>query len=274
MPELPEAHTVAAALKLFLRGRSFEKIEVFIEKLRLPLAPLLDAGLLNQPVTDVRRRARYIIIELANRRALVVHLGMTGVFRQPEPGEGRRKHEHVIFHLDDGRQLRFECTRRFSSIVPCVLDAPGAEPECLAALGVEPLGGDFTPAYLYRELRRRKCPVKIALMDNAVVVGIGNIYAAETFFRAGISPVRPACEMTRKECSALVKAAGEVLSAAIEAGGTTFSDYRQLDGTEGKFERELLVYGRRGKPCTRCGTPIEIVSQGGRTTFYCPKCQR
>ncbi len=198
---------------------------------------------------------------------------MTGVFRQSEPGDERRKHEHVIFHLDNGRQLRFECTRRFSSITVCELDAPGAEPECLAALGVEPLSTDFTAAYLYRELHRRKCPVKIALMDNAVVVGIGNIYAAETFFKARISPLRPAHKLTRKECAVLVETARGVLAAAIEAGGTTFSDYRQLDGTEGLFERELLVYGRKGEPCTACGTPITTATQGGRTTFYCPKCQ-
>lgn len=273
MPELPEVHTVSTALSQLLLDRSFVKIEVFRENLRYPLAPLLNPELLKQPVTDVRRRGRYIVIELANCHALVVHLGMTGVFRQAEPGEARRKHEHVIFHLDDGNELRFECTRRFSSIICCTLDAPGAEPECLAMLGVEPLDGAFTAAYLYGELQRRKCPVKVALMDNAIVVGIGNIYAAETFFKAKIDPTRLACDITRKECAALVRAAKEVLSAAIEAGGTTFSDYRQLDGSEGKFERELLVYGRKGEPCTRCGAPVRTVVQGGRTTFYCPKCQ-
>ncbi len=274
MPELPEVHTVSEALKPFLLGHSFKKIEIFIDKLRYPLAPLLDKKLLNTPVTAIRRRARYIVIEFANLKALVIHLGMTGVFRQAGPGDERLKHEHVIFHLDDGRQLRFECTRRFSSIVPCIVEKPGAEPECLLELGVEPLSKDFTAAQLYKELQQRRGPVKVALMDNAIVVGIGNIYAAETLFKTGIDPARPANKVTKKECAAIVKAAKAVLSAAIEAGGTTFSDYRQLDGTEGYFFRELQVYGRKGEPCVICDTPIETITQGGRTTFYCPKCQR
>ncbi len=273
MPELPEVHTVANALKPLLIGQSFDKIEIFTEKLRFPLAPLLDKELLHQPIVDIRRRARYIVIEMANRHALVIHLGMTGVFREADPKAERRKHEHVIFHLSNGKQLRFECPRRFSSIVPCCLCAPGAEPDVLKALGVEPLSGDFTAGYLYEQLQKRKCPIKIALMDNAIVVGIGNIYTAEVLFKTKINPRRCCNQITKKECAALVKAAKEVLQAAIKAGGTTFSDYRQVDGSEGKFVRELLVYGRKGEPCVNCGEAITTVHQGGRTTFYCPKCQ-
>lgn len=273
MPELPEVHTVANALKPLLTGQSFVKIEIFTEKLRFPLAPLLNQELLHQPIVDVRRRARYIVIEMSNQYVLTVHLGMTGVFREAAPEAERRKHEHVIFHLTNGKQLRFECPRRFSSIVPSRLCKPGAEPDELKSLGVEPLGNDFTADYLYEQLQKRKGPIKIALMDNALVVGIGNIYAAEVLFKTGINPKRASNKVTRKECSAIVKAAKEVLQAAIEAGGTTFSDYRQVDGSEGKFVRELLVYGRKGEPCVNCGEIITTVPQGGRTTFYCPKCQ-
>jgi len=274
MPELPEVHTITKSLHKLLVGKSFTKIEVFVERLRFPLAPLLDEKILNHPVVDVRRRARYIVIELKHGHALVVHLGMTGVFREAQPSDERRKHEHVIFHLDDGGQLRFECPRRFGSIVPCVLSSPGAEPLMLSQLGVEPLEKPFTARYLHEQLKKRKCALKIALMDNKIVVGIGNIYAAEILFKTGISPLRPANNVTLKECAALVKMSKDVLNAAILAGGTTFSDYRQLDGSEGKFERELLVYGRKGKPCCHCSTLVETVTHGGRTSFYCPKCQR
>lgn len=274
MPELPEVHTITNSLHQLLIEKSFIKIEVFTERLRFPLAPLLNPELLNQPIVDVRRRARYIVIELAHGHALVVHLGMTGVFREAQPSDERRKHEHVIFHLNHGDQLRFECPRRFSSIVPCILPSPGAEPPMLNHLGVEPLEKDFTAKYLHKELKKRKCALKIALMDNKNVVGIGNIYAAEILFKTGISPLRLANQVTLKECSVLVKTAKAVLNAAIRAGGTTFSDYRQLDGSEGKFERELLVYGRKGEPCYQCSTPIATVSHGGRTSFYCPECQK
>lgn len=274
MPELPEVHTVASALNKLLIGKAFEKIEIFTEKLRLPLSPLLDSKLLNQPIIDVRRRGRYIVIELSGGIALTVHLGMTGVFREAKVSDERRKHEHVIFHLNDGHQLRFECPRRFSSIVSSVLEHPGGEPPMLKKLGVEPLKPDFTASYLYQQLQKRKCAIKIALMDNQIVVGIGNIYAAEILFKSGISPLRPANRITMKDCAALVKNTRSILNAAIKAGGTTFSDYRQLDGSEGKFVRELLVYGRKGLPCVNCTTPIETISHGGRTSFYCPKCQK
>ncbi len=272
MPELPEIETIKRALSACMPGVSGVKMEIFTPKMRTPLAPLLDPGLLHTPVVDVRRRARYLIMEFANRRALLMHLGMSGVIRVEAPRE-RRKHEHVIMTLSNGMTFRFECTRRFSILIPVTLPAPGAEPLELAGLGVEPLSDAFTPEYVYRALRERKNPLKVAVMDNAIVVGVGNIYATEALFQAGLHPARLAGSLTRKEASRLVPAIREVLNRAIEAGGTTFHDYRQIDGTEGMFEQELLAYGRAGQPCRHCGSIMVSVKLGGRTSVYCPKCQ-
>lgn len=273
MPELPEVETVKNALRRCIVGRSFTKIEIFTEKMRTPLAPLLDPALLASPVIDVRRRARYLIIELANGRGLLVHLGMTGVIRVEPPRE-RRKHEHIVAAMDDGMTLRYECVRRFSIVEPVSLNHPGAEPAELSGLGPEPLTDEFTAGHLHRELKKRKGPVKVAVMDNAVVVGVGNIYATEALYAAGIRPDRPACRVTAKECAALTAEIKQVLAEAIEAGGSSIRDYRHVDGSEGAFAQQLSVYGRSGAPCPVCGTPVEAKKLGGRTSSYCPQCQK
>ncbi len=273
MPELPEIETVKNALARCLPGRRITAIELYAEKMRTPLAPLKSPELLNSPIVEVRRRARYLVIELANGMGILMHLGMTGVVRV-EPPRQRRKHEHVVATLDDGMTLRFECPRRFSVMQPVRLPAPGAEPAELARLGIEPLDAGFTGRYLHDRLARRKGPAKVAVMDNAIVVGVGNIYATEALFAAGIRPDRPADALSLQECESLVAEIRRVLMEAIAAGGSSIRDYRHVDGSEGAFAQELKVYGRAGAPCPHCGAVIEAKKLGGRTSAYCPGCQK
>jgi len=274
MPELPEVETIQRALRPYLLGRSFRRVEIFAEKLRTPLAPLLDPELLNRPVVDVRRRARYLIIELSGGDALLLHLGMSGVIRLEAP-RARRKHEHIIIDLDDGMTFRFECTRRFSIVTPVQLKSPGAEPTELAGLGVEPLDETrFTAAGLHAMLENKHTPIKSALMDNAVVVGVGNIYATESLFAARLSPLHPAHTLSISQCETLVAEVRRILRAAIEAGGSSIRDYKHLDGTEGLFVQQMAVYGRKGLPCPRCGATLQSVRIAGRSSCYCPECQK
>jgi len=204
----------------------------------------------------------------------MMHFGMSGVVRVEGPEVPRRKHEHVFIHLDDGRMFRFECTRRFSLLEVTDDFSPDGWPAALSGLGVEPLSEDFSGEYLHSAGRRRKVAVKLLLMDNNIVTGIGNIYANETLFAARVSPLRPASELSKKECDAIVREAKAILRRAIEAGGTTISDFLNVDGSEGKFVRELNIYGREGEPCPRCGAAIACVRQGGRSSFHCPGCQK
>ena len=274
MPELPEAETIAAALRRAIVGRVIVEVRVFTPKMRTSLLPLLDAGLPGHMIVGVRRRGRYVVIDLDDGRGILMHFGMSGVVRVEPAALPRRRHEHVFFILDDGRALRFECTRRFSLCEVCELDSPGCWPKALAGLGVEPLDDRFDGSYLARCAAARRVCVKTLLMDNRVVVGIGNIYAAETLFAAGISPLRDSMSLSLPECRAICKAAKTILSRAIAAGGTTISDFLNVDGSEGKFARELLIYGRAKEKCVRCGTEISSCRIGGRSSFYCPKCQK
>lgn len=272
MPELPEAESISRALKRALTGRTIVKVETFAPKLRTSLEPLKEAGLEGRKFTDVRRRARYSVCDLDDGRAVVMHYGMSGVVRVEAAGE-RRKHEHVWIWLDDGRAVKFEDPRRFGSVEVQGIGADGW-PEGLAGIGVEPLTRAFTGEHLYGLARKRKAPVKVFIMDNAVVTGIGNIYATETLWRCGVSPSRRADEVTAEEYGAIAKTAKEILRAAIRMGGTSVSDFLNVDGSEGRFGQKLAVYGKAGGECPKCGGKIAAVVLGGRTSAYCPVCQK
>ena len=273
MPELPEVETIRRALAKRLPGRVIGRVEVFSPAMRTPLTPVADAGLEGCRIEAVRRRGRYLVIDLDDRRQLLAHLGMSGVIRVEPPTVPRRKHEHLFLHLSGGLVFRFECPRRFSIFQ---VTAPGADgwPEELRELGPEPLSDAFTGETFFRASRGRRTPVKALLMDNAVVTGIGNIYAAESLFEAAIRPARRADGLTRTECDRLAATAKAVLERAIAAGGTTVHDYRQVDGSEGRFAQELNVYGRAGEPCRRCGAILEGIRIAGRGTVFCPRCQK
>lgn len=273
MPELPEVETIGRALKEYLTGKSFKRVQIFSPKLREPLDSILDTRLLNRPVLDVRRRGRYLIVELSDKLALLMHFGMSGVLKTVPMNRERGKHEHVIFDLGNNESLRFECPRRFSLLKLVELKTPGEVPEELSALGVEPLSDDFTAEYFCQCARNRKVSLKEFLMDNSVVTGVGNIYATEALFNTRLSPLRKACDITSKEAAVLIAEVKNILRRSIEVGGTTFSDYRQLDGSTGKYVLELNAYGRSGEKCRICQQPLATVKQGGRTTVYCPNCQ-
>lgn len=274
MPELPEVENIGRALKKALTGKKILKTEVFSPALRTPLAPLANRDLEGALFLDVRRRGRYLTAELSGRRAFLIHFGMSGVARVEPPSVPKRKHEHIFIHLDDGLIFRFECTRRFSIFELHPLSENKSFPDVLDKLGVEPLSEDFTAAYLFSASQKSRGCVKNFLMDNAVVVGIGNIYATETLFLCGIDPRRSASELTLNECRKLVKHSRNILHQAIKAGGTTISDFLNVDGSKGNFAAALQVYRRAGEKCFKCGSVIEAVKLGGRTSAYCPLCQK
>lgn len=273
MPELPEVETITNALKQPLTGKQFTNIEIFFPRLRYELTVHQSPELLNERITDIRRRARYTIIELENLNAIIFHYGMTGAVRICQPSEERKKHEHVAFYINDGTILRFEDPRRFGFIQQVKLTKKGADPEELNHLGPEPLTSKFTAKHLLKALCKKKMPIKTAIMDNSIVVGVGNIYANEALFMSKISPLTPANQLTEEQLIVFVKTIKKTLKKAIKAGGTTIADFKGVDGSEGKFNQELLVYGKDGEKCTKCPDTIIRIKQSGRATFYCPSCQ-
>ena len=273
MPELPEVETIGRALKEHLVGRSIQGVQLFTERLREPLESLKDPQLIGKKVLDVRRRGRYLIVELEERLAILMHFGMSGVLKTLPLDHARAKHEHVIFDLGNNDSLRFECPRRFSLVKLITLPQAGATPPELDKLGVEPLGNDFNAEYFCQCAAKRRTALKEFIMDNSVVTGVGNIYATEALFNCKLSPLRPACEVSKEEAAKLIAEIKVILEKSIASGGTTFSDYRQLDGSTGKYVLELNAYGKSGKNCPCCGNKFAIVKQGGRTTVYCENCQ-
>ncbi|MBP5300211.1 MAG: bifunctional DNA-formamidopyrimidine glycosylase/DNA-(apurinic or apyrimidinic site) lyase [Victivallales bacterium] len=256
-----------------LPGRSIQRVIVRTQKLRTSLAPLEVARLQNRRFTAVYRRGRYIILALDDRRGLLLHLGMTGAVSVTPADEPPRKHEHVILELDDGTAFRFEDPRRFGLLECHPLNGKGLPP-ALDFLGPEPMTDDFSGQAFHCAAHHHHIAVKELLMDNTVVTGIGNIYATESLFAAGIRPTRRADRLGRAACDRIVAEVKAVLARAIAAGGTTISDFRGVDGSEGSFNRELLIYGKAGTPCPRCDTLLRTVTLGGRSSCYCPKCQK
>jgi formamidopyrimidine-DNA glycosylase len=269
MPELPEVETVCRAMQRHLRGRRIERVHTSAKRLRQPLPTGRLRRLKGDRFTGARRRAKYLLLDLESGRALLVHLGMTGnlIFRQP--GE---KHDHVVWELDEGPPLVFSDPRRFGLVL--VLDR-GEEAGCpdLAELGPEPLEADFDAAYLEARCQGRRRPIKALLMDNAVVVGVGNIYASESLFRAGIHPLTPADQLGIDQLQKLVREVRGILRESIRRGGSTIGDYLG-SGHGGRFQQRLAVYGRAGENCLVCEGPVESAVLGGRSTFYCPHCQK
>jgi len=274
MPELPEVETTRLGLLEHLDDAVIEKVEVREPRLRYPV----DASRLRQAVeghriTSIERRGKYLLCHLDHGIVLMFHLGMSGSLRFVEPHEPVHKHDLVIFHLSDGRQLRFRDQRRFG-LVDVVSNGELETDPRLRDLGIEPFSDEFNAETLHRLSRGRKKPVKNFLMDGHVVAGLGNVYATEALFHAGVRPTRSVGRISQKSWQRIVRAVRMVLRAAIAKGGTTLSDFVGSDGNAGYFQFELYVYGRAGEPCKKCGTPIRRVVLVGRSTFYCPKCQR
>lgn len=271
MPELPEVETTRQGIAPHLTGRTIVGVVCRVAKLRLPLAPTLARDLAGQRIGAVERRGKYLLLRCSGG-TLVLHLGMTGHLRLVAAGTPAGRHDHLELALDDGAMLRLTDPRKFGTVFWTAED-PLAHP-LLAALGPEPLTDAFSGAYLHERSRRRTIAVKPLLMDSRVVVGIGNIYANEALFRAGILPATPAGRLTLDQWERLVKAVRDVLVEALALGGTTLQEFLVGEARPGYFRLQLKSYGRAGEPCCQCGSPIQLDRLGGRSTYYCPTCQR
>ncbi|MEP6897225.1 MAG: bifunctional DNA-formamidopyrimidine glycosylase/DNA-(apurinic or apyrimidinic site) lyase [Rhodanobacter sp.] len=275
MPELPEVETTRRGIEPHLVGRRIARVTLRRPDLRWPIPPEVSRLLPGQRIDAVERRAKYLLLHTEIGSALL-HLGMSGVLRVLPPDAPVGKHDHVDIALEPAgataaRVLRFTDPRRFG----CLLwQPPGETHELLANLGPEPLTDAFDGDLLWHRSRGRKAAVKLFLMDNAVVVGVGNIYASEALFAAGIDPRRPAGSISRARYATLAAEVKRILAWAIERGGTTLRDFLNPDGLPGYFFRELNAYGRAGESCHVCGALIRQVVLGQRSTFWCPRCQR
>jgi formamidopyrimidine-DNA glycosylase len=271
MPELPEVETTLRGIAPHLQGARVQEAVVRNAQLRWPIPAALPSLLRGRAVLDLQRRAKYLLIAFEHG-TLILHLGMSGSLRILPHGTPPEKHDHFDLVLDNGKLMRLRDPRRFGAVLWHTGDIN--EHPLLARLGPEPLGDSFDADYLYRATRTRSVAIKLALMDNHLVVGVGNIYANEALFRAGIRPQLAAGKLSRARCAALVQNVQEVLRAAIEKGGSTLRDFIHSDGSSGYFQQHYFVYGRGNEACLRCGTPVRIIKQGQRSTFYCPQCQR
>ena len=275
MPELPEVETTLRGISPHIQGKKVADVVLRQTKLRWQVNPQLAELLAGQEVLICRRRAKYLIISFATG-ILLIHLGMSGSLRIFTDGDARidhpDKHDHVDIVFADGTVLRYHDPRKFGAIL--WYEGIAEHHPLLEKLGPEPLSDDFSADYLYQKLKTQKRAVKLALMDNTVVVGVGNIYANESLFKAGISPHRPADKIKKKECVVLVETVKAVLQRAIETGGSTLRDFVNSDGKSGYFQQEYTVYGRHNEPCVRCGGLVQKEVLGQRGTFYCPNCQK
>lgn len=270
MPELPEVEVARRGLLPSLAGCRVVAATLRTPKLRLPVPPELPQRLVGLRLRDIARRGKYLLFDFGGG-TLILHLGMSGSLRLVAPGTLPAKHDH--FDLDFGTiVLRLRDPRRFGVLV--WTEAPPEAHPLLAGLGIEPLADAFDGDWLHAALARRSAPVKPVLMDAGLLVGVGNIYASESLFRAGISPLRAAKRIARPRCAALAQAIRETLTAAIAAGGSSVRDYVHSDGGAGCFQLQCAVYDRAGLPCPRCGTAIRSARQAGRSSFWCPRCQR
>ncbi len=271
MPELPEVETTRRGVEPHVVGRRIVELALHEPRLRWRVPGTLPAKLAGQRIRLAGRRAKYLLIELEGG-TLLLHLGMSGSLRVLPATTPRIAHDHFDLVLDSGQSLRFNDPRRFGSL-HYTTEALEKHP-LLKRLAPEPFDDAFDGDYLYKVTRKRNVAIKQLLMNSMLVVGVGNIYASEALFRARIRPRRPARTLSRAEAGKLVRAIRTVLSLAIRTGGTTLRDYVGADGNPGYFRQKLFVYERAGKPCRRCRTPIRQITQGQRSTYYCPQCQR
>lgn len=271
MPELPEVETTRLGIEPHVLNRTVTAVRVRQPALRWPVSDTLSQSLTGQKIVAVRRRAKYLFL-VTGRGRVMVHLGMSGSLRiVTDASVSPQKHDHVDILFDNHVLLRYRDPRRFGSIF--WIDEGGGHP-LIEGLGPEPLGEEFSGNYLYDVSRHRRVPVKSLLMNSRIVSGVGNIYANEALFRAGIRPDRAAGRISRQRYERLVADLKDVLQDAIAAGGTTLRDFLHEDGAPGYFRQTLGVYGRGGKPCPGCHRPLREVRISQRTTVFCPHCQR
>ena len=271
MPELPEVETTLRGILPHVTDRTILECVLRTTKLRLPLENSLSEQLPGQKIHRIERRAKYLLFH-CDHGTLILHLGMTGSLRIVSAAATEQKHDHVDLIFTDGKCLRFTDPRKFGLLI--YTESPPFSHKLLTHLGPEPLTDELNGHYLWRAAKGRKITVKQFIMDQKTVVGVGNIYASEALFRAGIRPDRAAGNVGQARYEKLVGAIKEILDEAIAAGGTTISDFSQADGKPGYFTQKLQVYGRGGDPCTICHQPVHTQRLGQRSTFFCPECQR
>jgi formamidopyrimidine-DNA glycosylase len=298
MPELPEVETVRRGLLPAMEGRVITRATVNRPDLRWPFPPDMAARLTGSRVLALRRRSKYILADLSTGESLLIHLGMSGrmLISSPPPMSAKgasdqttretlgewhhhhpapEKHDHVILDMEDGTRITFNDARRFGAMDLMPTATADAHP-LLAVLGPEPLGNAFNDSYLAARLKGRNTPIKSALLDQHIIAGLGNIYVCETLYRARIHPARKAARISAARTAALVPIIRDVLAEAITAGGSSLRDYRQADGELGYFQHSFQVYGREGQPCLTpgCKDTVRRIVQSGRSSFYCPSCQK
>ena len=280
MPELPEVETTRRGLLKAVKGKKVASVTVRRRDLRFPIPKGLEGHVTGATITNVRRRAKYLLIDIAKmdkksprKGVLLVHLGMSGSLTvQKGPKYAPKTHDHVLIHFENGLIAAFHDPRRFG-LMDWLEEGDEATHELLYHLGPEPLLQQFTPAYLSAALARRKGPIKPVLMDQTLVVGVGNIYASESLYLSKVNPNTAACKCAAKS-AAIISAIRTTLNAAIKSGGSTLRDYVGAQNEGGYFQHHFNVYGRDGEPCFKCGAMIQTTTHAGRATYWCPQCQR
>ncbi len=271
MPELPEVETTVNGISPHLVGQKFNQVNIYQHRLRWPIPIDLPKQIINQPIISVTRRAKYILIRFANQY-LLIHLGMSGRLILTTQNVPLKKHDHVEWIIDKNTVLRYYDPRRFGAVL--LADLNLSSNTLFRHLGPEPLSADFTPDYLLSRAKNHTIPLKNFIMNNKIVVGVGNIYANESLFLAKLSPLLPANKLTLNKSTMLVACIRQVLNQAIMAGGTSFRDYRDANGEAGYFAQDLFVYGRKNLPCKKCHLPLVEIRMMNRSTVYCNRCQK
>jgi len=272
MPELPEVETTLRGIQPYLEGRNIRDLLIRDHRLRWPIPDGLSARLQGRLIQRLTRRGKYLLIHL-DQGTLIAHLGMSGSFRMIDPEVTPRKHDHYDLLLSDQGCLRFHDPRRFGCLLMAEHHHPLIEHPLLKGLGPEPLSDQFSGDHLYGVSRGRTAAIKSFIMDSRIVVGVGNIYASEALFRAGIHPLRAAGKVSSRRYAQLAEDIQKVLQAAIEQGGTTLRDFVNESGQPGYFKQTLNVYDRAGEPCRQCGQPIRLARIQQRATYWCGRCQ-
>ena len=270
MPELPEVETTRSGITPHVKGQKISQVTIRHYKLRWPIPSDLASILTTQTIHDIKRRAKYLLFQ-CDSGTLIIHLGMSGHLQIVKESDLIAKHSHLDIQLENGAILRFTDPRRFGAVL--WTSDPIEEHSLLNHLGPEPLSDDFCADYLYKISRKRRTTIKTFIMNGQHVVGVGNIYANEALFLAGIHPKTLAGKLSKAKADKLVNVIKEVLEKAIEAGGTTLKDFKKSDGKPGYFAQQLHVYGRENEACTQCGTAIKHFKEAQRATYYCPQCQ-
>ncbi len=273
MPELPEVETVCRSLRPHLLGRKISDVEVIEPRLRTRVDCSALMQLIGRQIIEIGRKGKYILMRLDGGNVWVFHLGMSGKLICVEGNSARRKHDHIVVRLSDGGELRYHDPRRFGLSLLTTTEALSEVPS-LRSLGVDPFDPDLSGAYLFRFTRSSRRRIRDLLLDQQIIAGLGNIYANEVLFLAGIRPTARAHRLTRQQTHRISEAIPKLLKRAIRWCGTSFSDYRDANDKRGAFQNHLCVYDRDGEPCRSCASVIKRIAIGNRSAFYCPSCQK